>query len=333
MSMRIMGADLLLFLLVLCATPALSAADSDNDGLSDDLEQELLQKFVPRFMLSPTDCDGAPAEFGQGMHNPRATGRNGTIYGQVFPSILPLRTGSFIEIHFYHLWNRDCGPNPHALDVEHVSALVSSPHALAPASLWRAEYWYAAAHEDTICDASHAVRSSFLKAERQGPTIWISAGKHASFLSQELCRGGCGGDDCSSVVPLSLSKIINLGEVNAPANGALWVTWPGWQLANKMRATDLPERVLVKLDEPNPPSIVPINESLAPVKKAILVSASTADALTSADHKTDAALSASASVVGKSAKTSAGKTGSALHRAGHAVWRILHGSTEKKDSQ
>jgi hypothetical protein len=331
--MRIIRMDLLLFLLVLSAAAALSAADSDRDGLSNDFEQELLYKFAPSFMLSPTDCDGSPAEFERGTPDPRATGRNGTIYGQVFPTILPARTGSFIEIHYYHLWSRDCGPNAHALDAEHVSALVSSPRALAPASLWRAEYWYAAAHEDTICDASHAVRSSFLKAERQGPTIWISAGKHASFLNRDLCRGGCGGDDCSVVVPLSLSKIVNLGEVNAPANGALWVAWPAWSLAAKMGTADLPETVLVKLDEPDPPSIVSINESQAPVKTAILVTTSTADALINADQKTDAAISKSAVAVGKSVKISTGKTGSGLHRAGRAVWKALRGSPKQKDSQ
>jgi hypothetical protein len=331
--MRILRADLLLFLLFLSAPAALSASDSDNDGLPDDFEQELLHKFIPRFMLSPTDCDGSPAEFDRGTRDPRATGRNGTIYGQVFPVVLPARTGSFIEIHYYHLWNRDCGLNAHALDAEHVSALVSSPRPLAPVSRWRAEYWYAAAHEDTICDASHAARSSFLKAEKQGPTIWISAGKHASFLSQELCRGGCGSDNCSTMVPLSLSKVINLGEVNAPANGALWVAWPAWPLAAKMGATDFSEPVLVRLDEPNPPSIVPVNESQTPVKTAVHVTASTAGALISADQKTDAALSTSASAVGKSVKKSSGSTGSALHRAGHAVWRTLRGSTKQKDSQ
>jgi hypothetical protein len=100
-----------------------------------------------------------------------------------------------------------------------------------------------------------------------------------------------------------------------------------------MGATDLPETVLVKLDEPDPPSIVSINESQVPVKTAILVTVSTADALVTADLKTDAAISKSAGAVGKSVKISTGKTGSALHRAGSAVWKALRGSTKQKDGQ
>lgn len=60
-------------------------ADADRDGLSDQFEQALLQKFAPRFHISATDCDIAPAEFHPDLPQPRVKARNGTIYGQVFP--------------------------------------------------------------------------------------------------------------------------------------------------------------------------------------------------------------------------------------------------------
>ena len=72
---------------------------------------------------------------------------NGTIYGQAFP-----RAGNpnQVELHYYHLWRVDCGEMGHNLDTEHVSALLGRGQT----SKWKALYWYAAAHEETVCDAS-----------------------------------------------------------------------------------------------------------------------------------------------------------------------------------
>jgi hypothetical protein len=96
------------------------AADGDHDGLSDTFEQDLLKRFAPSFVIPGGDCGGSPAEFAAGSPEPRVVASNGTWYGQVFPSQLPAGNGVFIEVHFYHLWARDCGCNGHALDVEHV---------------------------------------------------------------------------------------------------------------------------------------------------------------------------------------------------------------------
>ena len=112
----------------------------------------------------------------------------------------------------------------HLLDAEHVSALISRGHA----TKWKALYWYAAAHEDTVCDDSQIARASTLGAEDHGPQIWISRGKHASFLSDLLCQRGCGGDECRNLQPLVISAIINLGEPSAAVDGATWVDSPQW---------------------------------------------------------------------------------------------------------
>jgi hypothetical protein len=230
------------------------AADADRDGLADDFEQQLLVKFVPTFMLSNAECDAKPAEFAPGILEPRVVARNGTIYGQVFPRRQNL------EIHYYHLWSRDCGQLNHALDVEHVSALIDR-------DTLNALYWYAAAHEDTLCDASSAAAAAVLDAESRGPTVWISEGKHGSFLDPTRCRFGCGGDRCGRSKPMPAEQIINIGERHTPMNGSAWVAARSWTLQAKM-TSDFTPGMLAQLQ--NRDDIVSINVPPPPTKAIIL---------------------------------------------------------------
>jgi hypothetical protein len=326
----ILASFLLLMALASEVSPKSFPADSDSDGLADELEQELLAKFAPKFMLSSKECDGLPAEFRQGIQEPKLLAKNGTIYGQVFPVALPGKPGSYVEIHYYHLWNRDCGLNGHELDAEHASALIGAPSSSDPLILWKAKYWFAAAHEDTICDASHAAQSRFINAEQQGPTIYISAGKHASFLDQELCRGGCGGDACSEMKPMAMNKTINLGERRAPMNGVSWIEWQGWPLAAKMN-TDFPESVLEKIEARESAAIIPVNDSLAPIKGTMLAGSSTAKALVMADRKNDAAVTSAGRAIGASTAKSTERTASAFKRAARAVWKALRRAVHKPE--
>ena len=320
---------LLLFPMAFFPPAILSHGDIDSDGISDELEQSLLKNFVPKFMISAEECDGFPSEFRPGEKAPQLLERNGTIYGQVFPIKRPDKPGYFIEIHYYHLWSTDCGINGHPLDAEHVSVLLSSDEDFNSADSWKAEYWYAAAHEDTVCDSSHGTGSSFLDSDRNGPEVWVSNGKHASYMDRELCKGGCGGDDCNEMQPLKISKLINLGEPGAPMNGASWVEWPGWPLADKMR-TDFPEDVLVKLSAADQPGIIALNNSQSPVKGTILVSNATAGALGSTNRKTGEALSNAGGAVGKSIEKSKTDTGNSLMRAFSAIRNALGGGSKEK---
>jgi hypothetical protein len=301
------------------ANPATaSSRDSDADGIADQLEQDLLIKFLPRFMVSAYECDGLPAEFQPGIDEPRLQAKNGTIYGQVFKSASYGRPGVFLEIHYYHLWGADCGRTGHALDAEHVSALVFAAHAEDPAESWKALYWYAAAHEDTSCDASHGARAADIGAELSGPAIWISAGKHASFLSPETCRGGCGGDNCNGAQALAPLKIVNLGEPGFPMNGALWSGSSKWSLKGKMQ-TDFPEEILVSIDSAEKAGIMPLNRSKATIKVAAHAGVSTANALSTADQKTDAALITSSDATGRALNKTQAGVGRFLKRAWSGV--------------
>ncbi len=227
--------------LVLVGCAAAGAQDSDQDGLPDAFEQALLQRFEPTLMIVADDCAGRPARFVAGAAVPTVQAEDGTVYGQAFA-----RGPGEIELHFYHLWATDCGRMGHALDTEHVSALVRGTGE--DAATWRAVYWYAAAHEDTVCDASQVTRASTLEAVEHGPKIWISGGKHASFLQEELCRHGCGGDRCEAMVALPATDVVNLGEVAAPSNGSVFASSRQWPLTQKMGRTDFRPALLQRVD-------------------------------------------------------------------------------------
>jgi hypothetical protein len=60
------------------AGPALGQ-DLDHDGLPDPLEQALLERFLPTFVLSAGECDGLPAAMASATHDPRVAWKDGTI--------------------------------------------------------------------------------------------------------------------------------------------------------------------------------------------------------------------------------------------------------------
>lgn len=288
------------FLLLLLVAP-LFAADTDRDGIDDALEQALLQRFPPSFTISGGECDVAPAQFAPNSAEPRALTRNGTIYGQVLR-----HDAGRVELHYYHLWTRDCGRFGHALDAEHVSALVRGEPAN-PVEKWRAEYWYAAAHEDTLCDAARAARAATINAEEHGPQVWISRGKHGSFLTVEACRGGCGGDRCETGKPLAVAGVVNIGEPGAPMNGAIWAASPRWPLAAKM-FTDFAPQTLTRVDEGS--GIVDLRGARVPAQSVIAggertiteaggAKKRTGEAVSGAEGRTEHALGKSATETGK----------------------------------
>jgi hypothetical protein len=251
-------------LLLLASHLAAQAIDSDQDGLSDATENVLLQQFTPHFMVGHDDCSTRPAQFTPFQSKPIVQQDDGTIYGQAFPS---KGHPNQVELHYYHLWRRDCGEMGHNLDAEHVSVLITQD---LQTDSWKALYWYAAAHENTVCDASQITRASTLHAETEGPTIWISLGKHAAFLEETICTHGCGGDHCQKMEALPMSAVINLGEASAPMNGALWLTSSEWPLKDKLLRSDFTASRTNRVDHLSESNIAWANPEKRPVQAAIL---------------------------------------------------------------
>ena len=301
-----------------------SRTDTDGDGLSDALEQALLLQFAPHFRVSRSDCSNVPAEFVPGLSTPTVRAENGTIYGQVFPAKTSTAAEPAAEIHFYHLWKQDCGANGHPLDAEHVSVLVRASDSDAASAKWKATYWFAAAHENTVCDVSQIARASTLKAEEDGVTIWISTGKHASFLNEALCQRGCGNDVCSDTKPIAISRIVKLGELNEPMNGAFWTSSPNWPLAVKLAGTDFPPDPIARLNELPPTDIAWFHPGRHPAQGVIAISSSTADALGSSGENTVSAISVAGDSTGNALQKSYDDTIHTLETSASHVGKFLH---------
>lgn len=302
--------------------------DSDQDGMSDDLEQSLLVQFRPAFMIGKQDCSNVPAEFRADVKTPEPEAEDGTIYGQVFPA--KDATGSrAAEIHYYHLWRRDCGGHGHALDTEHVSVLVKASESGSGPAQWKAIYWYAAAHENTVCDVSQISRASTLHAEDHGATVWISPGKHASYLDETLCQRGCGADKCVAMVALPAGRIINLGEPGRPMNGSLFTSSAAWPLAAKMEHTNFPAAPVERLNALPVSDIAWFNPGRHPAQGIIAISSSTEQAIAGSASNTSVALDTAGGATSNALSTAQASTGNALGKSYRNTKHAL-GTTVRK---
>ncbi|AFL86646.1 hypothetical protein Terro_0297 [Terriglobus roseus DSM 18391] len=320
---------LLVLLLLFAASARSQSTDSDHDGLSDALENALLQQYAPHLQIAADDCSVRPARLTPGIAVPTVAQEDGTLYGQATPRHVADGSPDVIELHFYHLWRRDCGRMGHPLDAEHVAALLRLTDSSKPAEVksWRAAYWYAAAHEDTVCDASHLARASTVDAETHGARVWISSGKHGSFLTESMCTHGCGGDRCGRMVDLASPPVVNLGELRAPMSGAVWSSstqWPG-PLSDKMLRSDFPPERTARVDRLLKTDIAWANPAKRPAQAAILGGNSAINGAVVGGDSTGRAISIAGEQSSNALGTAAQSTGHALGKSWHAVRKALGG--------
>lgn len=297
-----------------------NAQDLDRDGLADTFEQALLDRFRPTLILSADECDVRPAAFEPGRQDPVLTARDGTLYGQVTPRGEGADGRREVELKYFHLWVRDCGRPSHALDVEHVSALVAG--AGEDASRWEAVYWYAAAHQGTICDASSGAPAMAVDAVAGGPMVYVSRGKHASYLDRGHCKWGCGSDTCDPGQRLINSRVINLGEPDQPLNGAEWIHSRRWQLAGKMHS-DFDSSTRASLDSAHPFEVLALKLGFRAHQAPILGGDTGLDALVVAGDAAALALTKTGQATGGALKETASAVGRSLTRTVRGVARFL----------
>jgi hypothetical protein len=264
-------------------------------------------------MVGRHDCSTLPAEFAPDLKIPTVRVEDGTIYGQVFPGKPVSGDLPAAEIHFYHLWSVDCGPHGHPLDAEHVAVLVSASDQ--GRTKWKAIYWYAAAHEKTVCDVSQITRASTLHAEERGATVFVSPDKHASYLNEKLCRGGCGADRCVDMVALPPGRIVNLGEAAAPMNGSVFIASASWPLLEKMTHTNFPAEPVARLNEMPDADIAWFNPGRHPAQGIIANSNMTEQAIAGGARDTTNSLSKAEIAAGVAMSVAQDNTGNALHKS------------------
>jgi hypothetical protein len=218
------------------------------------------------------------------------------LYGQAFRSH-GADGRSAIELHYFHLWANDCGRLAHQLDAEHVSAIVSASRLDAPASAWLAEAWYAAAHEGSVCDASSAANARVIGAEARGPRVYVSRGKHASYFDRGQCRWGCGGDECADDRTVIAARIVNIGEIDAPLNGAIWTRSQRWPMREKLQS-DFDPALRARLDATTD-HVIPLMQSRRAPLAPVLAGDIALDGLESAADSAGGALASATRAVGR----------------------------------
>jgi hypothetical protein len=253
---------------------------------------------------------------------PIAVERNGTIYGQVIPLRDKNRPGVSVEVHYYHLWAQDCGKPSHALDAESVSVLLQADRPEWRAEAWQASHWYAAAHENTLCDMSNGATAAALRAVDHGANVWISRDKHASFLNSRLCAQGCGKDECTDTTPLQITSLINLGEPQVPMNGAAWSGSTSWHLAKKMKP-DFTDALIARIGNKDEADVAPARDVVRGMRTTILVAGDTYWSLAGATSNTGESLGASAAATSTAIGATATSTGYAVKQAGRTVGKSL----------
>lgn len=210
------------------------------------------------------------------------------------------------------MWRRDCGEHGHPLDTEHVAVLVQASQSDLTHATWKAIYWYAAAHEQTVCDVSQIARASTLHAEDKGAEVWISPGKHASYFDSRLCNRGCGADRCEGMVGLQSGSIINLGEPGHLMNASLFASSSAWPLASKMEHSNFPVEPIGRLERLPATEIAWFSPGRHPAQGIIAISSSTEDVIAKGAAETESAVSTAGDSTSDAISVAGDSTGGAL---------------------
>jgi hypothetical protein len=192
---------------------------------------------------------------------------------------------------------------------------------------WKALYWYAAAHEQTVCDVSQIARASTLHAESKGARVWVSPDKHASYLDERLCKAGCGADVCETMVPLTVKRVVNLGEVGDLMNGSEFVDAQGWTLAEKMQQSNFPAEPVARLERLPGTEIAWFHPGRHPMQGVIGISSSTETAIANGAGNSASSLDVAGDSASDAISVAGESTGSALgtsyRKMRHALGRSV----------
>ena len=220
--------------------------DNDVDGLSDELEQVLLNAYIPKFVQFSDDGCPGPAI---GTSNP--TDSN-LVVCHIFPLFQQYVSGSdapvlystpaalvntnclhtgiswfenTVMIYSALLYGRDCGLTGHTADVEGVAVSVRYTETN-DGIAWRSDtdlnHWegykiQTTSHAGTICEGIETFPFRSNSNPNGKDTIYPSPDKHGNYLTRAQCSSSFICDpSCNNPFTLKRIKIVNVGEENNP---------------------------------------------------------------------------------------------------------------------
>jgi hypothetical protein len=178
------------------------SADSDGDGIADQLEEEWARSYFPFY--SPAWHDRCPV--------------HGVLY-RVSPH--PTARGKLMILYDV-LYQSDCGARGHLGDSE-VFSVLADPSVPAPRGILAVR---TIAHQGTLCETVMTCGSlpgcrKCSVATRRGlpyPVVYASANKHGLYLSREVCQFSfiCDYGGCSQRREAHEPPMTNAGEQGKP---------------------------------------------------------------------------------------------------------------------
>jgi hypothetical protein len=230
--------------------------DNDHDGMDDQLEQMLIDRFMPTFIEFDNESCPGPATDGTGDSNlvvchiypipQQYTANTNLSLVLTNPVAVVPRGGLYTGLVWYNtiikvnaalLYGEDCGLLGHTADVEgfNYSLRYIGPDTLAG---WMydtvMQNWIGAkiqtiSHEGTLCEQieTFAYRSALAPTGKD--TVYCSPDKHGNYLTiggcgaSVICNPGCGGIPSHKNV-----KAVNIGEPNASLMPDLDVAYAGY---------------------------------------------------------------------------------------------------------
>ncbi len=135
------------------------------------------------------------------------------------------------------------------------------------------------------------------------------------------------------MVPLAVSRTINLGEIGHPMNGSAFIASSAWPLAGKMMATNFPAGPVARLNTMPETEIAWFNAGRHPTQGVIAVSSSTEDAIANSGENTTAAIDLAGDSTGDALEKSYQKTKHALGKSARAVGQALHVTPKPDDKK
>jgi hypothetical protein len=157
--------------------------------------------------------------------------------------------------------------------------------------------------------------------------VWISPGKHASYLDARLCHAGCGADICERMVPLPKGRVVNLGEVGQPMNASLFARSSAWPLAMKMQQTNFPAEPIARLQRLPETEIAWFHPGRHPAQGVIAISSTTEGAIGKGGTQTassmDKAEDAASDAISVAGDTTGNALGTSYRKTRHALGKSV----------